>query len=268
MTEKFQGVLTGKVAIITGAGSGIGAAAATAMAAAGAAVVVADCRADSASKVVEAITAVGGRAVAAHVDVGSEPEVAAMVDTAMDAFGALNILHNNAAAQELTLRDGAIHELELEVWNRTLNVNATGVMLGCKHAIPHMIAAGGGSIINTASGNGHVAESTRSAYSASKGAIIAFTRSVATQYGRNGIRCNAVSPGIVLSEIVRDLVPQQMKDTWLRHTLTPRLGVPDDIAATVVFLASDAAAYLTGQTIVVDGGQTVHQPWWADDRVE
>jgi NAD(P)-dependent dehydrogenase (short-subunit alcohol dehydrogenase family) len=123
-----------------------------------------------------------------------------------------------------------------------------------------------GSIINTSSADGHTGDASRSAYSASKGAVQAFTRNVATQYGKRGIRCNAVSPGIIVTELVDMAVPQQTKDRWLRHTLTPRLGIPEDIAALVTLLASDEAAYITGQTIVVDGGQTAHQPWWADEQ--
>ncbi|MFI5507669.1 SDR family NAD(P)-dependent oxidoreductase [Mycobacterium sp. NPDC051804] len=257
--------LAGKVAIVTGGGSGIGAACSQALASAGASVVVADIREDAAIGVAEAIKDVGGQSVHVVVDVSIEAEVARMVAKTIAEFGMVDILHNNAAAIELALSDGAVHELDAAVWNRTLAVNATGAMLGTKHVIPHMLANGGGSIINTSSADGLVGDSGRGAYSASKGALQAFTRNVATQYGKRGIRCNAVAPGIILTELVNAAVPQSMKDTWLRHTLTPRLGVPEDIAGLVTFLASDAGAYITGQTIVVDGGETIHQPWWADE---
>lgn len=257
--------LAGKVAIVTGGGSGIGAASARSLAAAGAAVAVADLREDGARGVVDSIISEGGQAISVTVDVSSESDVASMVSTAVATFGRLDILHNNAAAIELALVDGPVHDLDLAVWERALGVNATGAMLGCKYSIPHMIELGGGTIINTSSADGLVGDSSRSAYSASKGALQAFTRNVATQYGKRGIRCNSVAPGIVVTELVEAAVPQEMKNTWLRHTLTPRLGVPDDIASLVTFLASDAGAYITGQTIVVDGGQTIHQPWWADE---
>lgn len=260
--------LDGKVAVVTGAGGGIGAATARALAAEGARVVVADRNGDAANQVADGIVETGAQALSIVIDVSVESDVADMVAAAVHAFGRIDILHNNAAAIELALHDGPVHELDLAVWNRALAVNVTGVMLGCKHAIPHMIDAGGGAIINTSSADGKVGDSSRSAYTASKGALEAFTRNVATQYGRRGIRCNAVSPGIVVTDIVDAAVPQSVKDMWLRHTLTRRLGTPDDIAGLVTFLASDAGAYITGQTIVIDGGQTVHQPWWADERVD
>jgi NAD(P)-dependent dehydrogenase (short-subunit alcohol dehydrogenase family) len=257
--------LAGKVAIVTGAGSGIGAASARALAAAGAAVVVADLREDGAASVADSIEHAGGQSVSVTLDVSDEARVADMVSLAVDRFGGVDILHNNAAAIELALYDGSVHELETGVWERAMAVNATGAMLCCKYAIPHMVAVGGGAIVNTSSADGLVGDGSRAAYSASKGALQAFTRNVATQYGKRGIRCNAIAPGIIVTELVDTAVPQSMKDLWLRHTLTPRLGVPDDIAGLVTFLASDAGAYITGQTIVVDGGQTVHQPWWADE---
>lgn len=257
-------VLNDKVAIVTGGGSGIGAATARAMAAAGARVVVADHQADGAEAVVESIVEAGGTAMSVLADVSVEADVAAMVDAAVSNYGALHILHNNAAALELALLDGPIHELDIDVWSRAMGVNATGVMLGCKHAIPHLLAAGGGSIVNTASASGHAGDTSRSAYGASKGAVIAFTQNVATQYGKRGIRCNAISPGIVVTDVVEAFVPQVVKDMWLRHTLTPRLGRPEDIAELAVFLASDAAGFITGQTLIADGGLTAHQPWAAE----
>lgn len=259
-----MGALRDKVALITGAGSGIGAATARRMAAEGASVGLVDLRIDAADEVAATISESGGRAIAVQADVSREEDVAAAVRTVVDAFGALHVMHNNAAAIELSLDDVAVADLPLEIWERALAVNAGGVLLGCKHALPHLLAAGGGAIINTASGAAHAGDATRPAYGASKGAVVSLTRYVASQYGKRGVRCNAIAPGIIVTEALDLFVPQEIRDTWLRHMVSPRLGVPDDVAALAVFLASDEAEFINGQTIDVDGGTLVHQPWLAD----
>jgi NAD(P)-dependent dehydrogenase (short-subunit alcohol dehydrogenase family) len=144
-----------------------------------------------------------------------------------------------------------------------MTINVTGYLLGCKYAIPHMIAAGGGSIINTASGSGVAGDLARIAYGSSKGAIITMTKYVATQYGRQNIRCNAIAPGVVLTAALEATVPG-LKELIHRHVLTPEFGTPDDIAALVAFLASDESRYITGESIGINGGSLAHQPHYAD----
>jgi NAD(P)-dependent dehydrogenase (short-subunit alcohol dehydrogenase family) len=162
------------------------------------------------------------------------------------------------------MRDGAVDELDLEVWQRTMAVNLDGYFLCTKHALRRMLERGAGVIVNTASVGGLVADSSRAGYGASKAGIIGFTRNVATQYGKQGIRCVAIAPGLIVTPAAASVPPQYI-DMMLRHQLTPRLGQPEDVANMVVFLASDRAGFITGVTIPVDGGLTVHAPQWADE---
>jgi NAD(P)-dependent dehydrogenase (short-subunit alcohol dehydrogenase family) len=153
--------------------------------------------------------------------------------------------------------------MEAEVWDRTFKVNVRGTMLSCKYVLPHMAANGGGSIINTASNLGMQGNLGQAAYSASKAAVIQLSRSIATSHGRRGIRCNTVSPGLVMTPAARDNLPPQLHEIVAGETLTPYLGVPEDIANAVAFLASDAARYVTGHNLVVDGGTVAHVPGFA-----
>ena len=262
------GELEGKVAIVTGAAGGIGSASAHALAQAGAAVVVADVNGDGAQGVAQAIQDEGHRAAAAEVDTSVESEIAAMVRTAVESFGRLDILHNNAAATGMDhmMRDGAIHELDSELWDRTMAVNLRGYMLGAKHAIPPMLERGAGVIINTASGTGLQGGFVQAAYGTSKAAVIGFTRNVATQYGKRGIRCVGVAPGLIRTPALAANMPPAVIEVMERHHLTPRIGEPEDIANAVVFLASDRAGFITGVTIPVDGGFTVHSPSYVDEK--
>jgi NAD(P)-dependent dehydrogenase (short-subunit alcohol dehydrogenase family) len=260
-----MGRLDGKIAIVTGAASGIGKATARRVGAEGARVVVADMNADGAKQVADAISAAGGEATAVQADLSRTDEVRAMVQAAVTAYGGLDILHNNAAATHLAAtRDLPVAAADPDVWDETMRVNLRGAMVAIQAAAPHMIARGGGSVINTASGAGLAGDLRNPAYGASKAGLISLTRYVATEFGKQGVRCNAISPGfIVIGEKPgRDAVHA----TMLRHHLTPRLGRPEDIASLVVFLASDESAFITGQNICVDGGMTAHQPYVADLR--
>jgi NAD(P)-dependent dehydrogenase (short-subunit alcohol dehydrogenase family) len=254
--------LQGKVAIITGGGGGIGGAVARRFAAEGAQVAVADIFLDTARDVSDAI---GAAAIAIQFDASDEASIKAMVDATVAKFGRLDILHNNAAMTdpELSPQDTTAPDIPLSVWNLVQTINVTGYMLGCKYAVPAMIASGGGSIINTASGSGAAGDLARIAYGSSKGAIIAMTKYVATQHGHQNIRCNSISPGVVMTPALEATVPG-LKEIIKRHVLTPEFGVPDDIAALVAFLASDESRYITGQDIAINGGSLSHQPHYAD----
>jgi NAD(P)-dependent dehydrogenase (short-subunit alcohol dehydrogenase family) len=261
----IMGRLDGKIAIITGAASGIGKATAQRVAVEGARTVVADLDAAGAQQVAGTITATGGLATAVQLDLGDTDSVRAMVDAAVAAYGGLDILHNNAAATRLAAtRDGPVSVADPDVWDETMRINLRGTMVAIQAAVPHMIARGGGSVINTASGSGLTGDLRNPAYGASKAALINLSRYVATEFGKQGVRCNAISPGfIVISEKPGR---EAVHATMLRHALTPRLGRPEDVAAMVVFLACDESAFITGQNICVDGGMLAHQPYVADFR--
>jgi NAD(P)-dependent dehydrogenase (short-subunit alcohol dehydrogenase family) len=257
-----SGRVSDKVAIVTGGASGIGRVTAETLAREGAAVVIADLDAAAAAEAADAIVAAGGRATSVWTDVSVEADVAAMVACAVETYGGLHVLHNNAAITDPAhqSRDASILELDVDTWDRTMAVDLRGVMLGCKHAVPAMIAAGGGSIINTSSGAAFAGNTTLSAYAAAKGGLNSFTLSVATAFGKQGVRCNAVSPANIFSPSVRANVPAEVVAIFEQQVLTPRMGVPQDIANTVLFLASDESAFITGQVIRVDGGASSHHP--------
>lgn len=257
-----MGRLTGKVAIVTGGGGGIGSAVVRRFVAEGANVAVADVFANSANAVAGPL---GDAALAVQFDASDPASVEAMVEKTVSHFGRLDILHNNAA-----MTDPAKHPLDtdavtipIEIWDEIIDINLRGYLLGCKYAIPHMIRGGGGSIINTASNSGTAGDLARIAYGASKGGIITLTKYVATQHGRQNIRCNSVAPGVVLTEALDATVPG-LKEIIKRHILTPEFGTPDDIAALVAFLASDESRYITGENISISGGGLSHQPHYAD----
>jgi NAD(P)-dependent dehydrogenase (short-subunit alcohol dehydrogenase family) len=260
-----QGRVEGKAALVTGAGGGIGAACALALAREGAAVAVADINLDAARRTVAAVEQAGGRAVALQVDLGDEASVIAMVEAAAQALGGLDILHNNAADTVLSgTRDLAVEKVDTQVWDDIFRINLRGTMIACRAAIPHLRKRSG-AIVNTSSNAALAGALSHSAYSASKAAINSMTQSIATQHGKEGIRCNAVSPGLIVTPATQERYASSgLGDIMLRHHLTPRLGRPEDIAAAVVFLASDEAAFITGQVICVDGGSLAHQPYVAD----
>jgi NAD(P)-dependent dehydrogenase (short-subunit alcohol dehydrogenase family) len=254
--------LEGKVAIVTGGGGGIGSAVARRFVSEGAKVAVADIFEDGAQRTVEAL---GDDGLAIQFDAASPDSVKDMVERTVAHFGKLNILHNNAAMTDpvKSPQDTTAVDIPIDIWREILDINLTGYMLGCRYAIPHMVAGGGGSIINTASNSGSAGDLARIAYGSSKGAIIALTKYVATQHGRQNIRCNSIAPGVVLTEALEKTVPG-LKEIIKRHILTPEFGVPDDIAALVAFLASDESRYITGENISISGGGLIHQPHYAD----
>ena len=253
--------LAGKVAIVTGGGGGIGSAAARRLVSEGARVAVADIFEEAAQRVAEPL---GDAAIAVAFDAASPESVQALIERTVEHFGKLDILHNNAAMTDpvKSMQDTTAVDIPLPVWHEILDINLTGYLLGCRFAIPHMIANGGGSIVNTASNSGSAGDLARVAYGATKGAIITLTKYVATQHGSQNIRCNSIAPG-VLTEALDKTVPG-LKELIKRHILTPEFGTPDDIAALVAFLASDESRYITGENISISGGGLIHQPHYAD----
>jgi NAD(P)-dependent dehydrogenase (short-subunit alcohol dehydrogenase family) len=258
--------LQGRVAIVTGAAVGIGEACAKRLAAEGARVIVADIDESGAARVAGEITAAGGTALALRVDLADQASIIALYSAVAARFGRLDILHNNAADTrgEQIARDMAIAAMDVDIWDRAFAVNTRGTMLMIKHALPAMLAGGGGSIINTSSGAGLTGDLFAPAYAASKAAINCLTKYVATQYGKQKIRCNVVSPGLILTPTARANSSAETLQNFERHSLTPYLGQPEDIAAAVAYLASDDARFVTAQVIVVDGGYTNHMPHVAD----
>lgn len=253
--------LEGKVAIITGGAGGIGSASAARFIQEGAKVVIADLFEDRAREVAGRL---GPSALALYYDAGDNESIKAAIDETVSQFGRLDILFNNAAVTDIAVQaqDTTPTEIPLDVWDQTMSINVRGVMVGCRFAIPHMLKTGGGSIINTASDSGLAGDIARLAYGTSKGAVITMTKYVAVQYGRQGIRCNAIAPGVIMTDQMKKL--PVLANTIFRHVVTPRLGIPDDIAALAAFLAADESAYITGQTICCDGGHLAHQPQIAD----
>jgi NAD(P)-dependent dehydrogenase (short-subunit alcohol dehydrogenase family) len=252
--------LDGKIAIVTGAGSGIGEASARRLAAEGAAVVVADIDPAGAERVAAAIVDAGGRAVAHVVDVAKEAEVEAMVQRAVDEWGRLDVIHNNAADTSVAARqrDAMVADTDAEFFMHAVEVNLLGVVLGCKHAIPRMLENGGGAIVNTSSGGANGSFPTgMTAYCATKAAVESVTRSVAVQYGKRGIRCNAIAPGVTLSPAVLENVPAEMLEVIKQSAEAPELSTPEDQAAVVAFLASDDARYVNGHVIPTGAGSEV-----------
>lgn len=257
-----MGRLDGKIAIITGGGGGIGSAVARRFVAEGAKVAIADLFADSARA---AAAPLGDAAFAVQFDAANPASIKAMVDATVSHFGGLDILHNNAAMTDPAKHplDSTAVDIPIEIWDEIIDVNLRGYLLGCKYAIPYMLARGGGSIINTASNSGVAGDLARIAYGTSKGGIITMSKYIATQYGKQNIRCNSVSPGVVLTAALEATVPG-LKEVIQRHILTPEFGTPDDIAALVAFLASEESRYITGENISISGGGLSHQPHYAD----
>jgi NAD(P)-dependent dehydrogenase (short-subunit alcohol dehydrogenase family) len=252
--------LGGRVAIVTGGGGGIGAATARALARHGAAVMVVDVNQAAADAVAATIEDEGGEAVAFRADVSSEDQVMAAVEAAVSRFQRLDILHNNAALTDSDFlhADVAVTDLSLDVWEQTMAVNLRSQMLMCKHAVPHMVRGGGGSIVNMSSGASLKGDRTRTAYGVSKAGVNALTLYVATSHGKQGIRANTILPGLIITDAVRAHLREATLAGLSKATLTPAVGQPDDIADVVVFLASDESRYITGQMIAVDGGMSAH----------
>jgi NAD(P)-dependent dehydrogenase (short-subunit alcohol dehydrogenase family) len=251
--------LADKVTIITGAGGGMGRVAARMFAAEGAKVVVAEYGEAAGQETVELIKADGGQATFVRADVSKEADARAMVDHAVATFGRLDCLYNNAGV--MPEADHSVTDTEVDVWDQVMAVNVRGVFLGCKFAIPAMQAGGGGSIINIASFVAILGCSVpQDAYTASKGAVLSLTRSLAVQFGPVGIRTNAICPGPVETPLLMDWLVKDEAAKRLRLARNPtgRFGKPEEIVHMAVYLASDESRWTNGASLVVDGGITVN----------
>jgi NAD(P)-dependent dehydrogenase (short-subunit alcohol dehydrogenase family) len=261
------GRLAGKIAIVTGAASGIGATTAETFARAGAQVVVADINLEAAEAQAAKIRAAGFEARALRVDLGEPESIRALIADTVTACGGLDVLHNNAAATQLSsTRDTDVEHMDTEVWDALMRINLRGTMLAIQSAIPEMRKRGRGAIINTSSGSSLAGAGSFTAYAVTKAGINVLTEYVAVQHGKEGIRCNAICPGLIVTPSTASTYAAAggPGELMLRHHLTARLGKPEDVAGMALFLASDDAEFVTGQVICVDGGASAVHPFNAD----
>jgi NAD(P)-dependent dehydrogenase (short-subunit alcohol dehydrogenase family) len=247
-----------KVFVVAGGATGIGAETARQLVAAGARVVVGDINEAGGRRTVEAIGGSGEQAPAhfVHFDISDEDSVKALIGAVLDTYGRLDGLFSNAAdlRPAVLSSDSDIVAMDVETWHHSLAVDLTGFFYTARHALPHLLEAGGGPIVVTSSAAAFHGGSTRPAYATSKAGLGALVRHIASRWGKEGIRCNAVAPGLVLSDELRPQVPAERQQGYLASQLLGRLGEPRDIASMVTFLLSDQAAWITGQVIGVDGG--------------
>mgnify|MGYP000673989526 CR=1 FL=1 len=257
MVSGAKGKLTGKVALITGAGSGIGEATARYFASEGAIVAVLDSNQSAVEKVTEAIHKEMGQAIGIHADISKEAEMKQAFEVIQSHTARLDILVNNAAVQIM----GPLHEFSEEDFDKTINVNLKGVFLGCKYALPIMMKQRSGAILSVSSVLGVVGDPDLSIYGATKGAVIALTKSMAVAYGPYGIRANCICPGDVQTPMVKQFFdfqedPAAARNEVYKHYPLRRIAEPEEIAKTLAFLASSDASFISGSHLFVDGGLT------------
>jgi NAD(P)-dependent dehydrogenase (short-subunit alcohol dehydrogenase family) len=250
------GRLDGKVALITGAASGMGKIAASLFAREGARIVLADVADEAGQATADEIGQAGGEAFYVRADVSERDDVQRMVKAAIDRYGSLTVLYNNAGI--FPADDGSVTETPEQTWDRVMAINLKGVFLGCKYGIPAMLESGGGSIINVASFVALMGAATAQiAYTTSKGGVLAMTREIAVEFARKGIRANALCPGPIETPLLQELLADPARrERRLVHIPLGRFGKAEEIANAALFLASDESSFITGSTFVVDGGIT------------
>ncbi|MFJ7668718.1 SDR family NAD(P)-dependent oxidoreductase [Lysinibacillus sp. NPDC097195] len=255
-----------KVALVTGGASGIGLSAATLLAKEGAKVVIADYNLDGAKEIADALVKEGYEAAAVFLDAGNADSIKAAVEFTVETFGSLTVLFNNVGSTNLQ-KDLDVVNMDLEEFDRLVNINLKSVLLGSRFAIPHMQKAGGGSIINTASMGGFASDQIRTAYGTTKAGVVHLTKYIATQYGKDKIRCNAVAPGLILTPAAKNSLPKELLEIFTKYNALPYNGEADDIGYAVLFLASDESKFMTGQTLQIEGGHYIANPTIADTNL-
>ena len=254
--------LENKVAIITGAGSGIGRASALRFASEGAAVVVADLNTETAQAVSDEIIKHGGQALALAIDVSDEEKLQEMIDTTLSHFGKIDVLFNNATDTDpvMSKKDSNFFTFDSEVFHHRMQTNVLGGVLASKFALPHMLERGSGCILFTSSSSSLRGEVAQFSYGATKAAVNWYVQSIAATFGKQGIRCNGIVPGVIRTPAMERWANEEMKEAFLDIHNSPRLGLPDDIASMALFLASDEASYINGSLFNVDGGINCSTP--------
>lgn len=251
--------LEGKVVVVAGGAGGIGTATSIRLGEEGAHVVVGDLNEAAARAVAQQVTKAGGAAIAVPFDVSDDSSVAALVAAAVDEFGGVDLCHANAAdlSVPVIMGDTDALDVDLAIWDRTMEVNLRGFLLCTRHVIPQFLDRGAGAIVYTSSAASFVGEPARPSYAAAKSGVNALMRHVASKWGKKHIRANAIAPGLVVSDEMSEVIPKDMQERTLKGTRSWRLGHPRDIAAMVAFLLSDDGEWVNGQVISVDGGVTM-----------
>lgn len=251
--------LDGRVVIVTGGGHGIGKVYCRALAGEGAQVVVAEVDSKATDATVAALRAEGAEALAVVTDVADETSTRELARVALERFGRIDVLINNAAVfATIPISRVPLEEISVEEWDRVMAVNLRGVFLACKAVLPAMKARGFGRIINIASGTVFSGPATRIHYVTSKAGVLGFTRTLAREVGAHGITVNTIAPGSTLSEENPTEEMKRFRQGAIQGRAIPRLQVPEDLVGAVIFFASDESAFITGQTLVVDGGNVMH----------